>query len=312
MAITRRDFLQHSAVAVGGVTLAGGCGNPVDAPPLVRATIGWDPTDTKSFGTVRIDLSAIADLALVGGAVTVQLDADPTPLLLKPFKMPSGGALLVVHRGQIGAPDEYIAVDSGCPHASCPLGYSAASDLIECPCHSSRFRAAFAGNGTCVGEKMHGPSRIDVPAYQTALEGLKTLVIDLKVINDCGTVHLPPIVGGMMTLTVAQYPALANVGGSIVGRPTGSANAVALVRTNATTIAALSAVCTHLGCTVAYADGNTMTSCGPVAGGGFWCSCHCSKFALDGTVLVGPASQPLKKYASTFDGTTLAVTIPIV
>lgn len=309
MAISRRDFIQRSAVVVGGVTLAGGCGNPVDAPPLTQATVGWDPTDTKSFGTVRLDLTAVADLALVGGAVTVQLDADPHPENQKPFKMPAGGALLVVHRGQIGAVDEYIAVDSACPHASCPLGYSAASDAIECPCHSSRFRASVAGIGTCVGEKMHGPARQDVNAYQTTLADLKTLLIDLKVINDCGTVRLPAIVGGKLTLTVAQYPPLTAVGGSIVGRPLGSASPVALVRTAANTIAALSAVCTHLGCTVAYADGSSMTNCGAVPGGGFWCSCHCSKFALDGTVLVGPASQPLKKYVTSFDGTTLTITI---
>jgi Rieske Fe-S protein len=102
-------------------------------------------------------------------------------------------------------------------------------------------------------------------------------------------------------------------GGSIIGRPQGSANAVAVVRVSdaadASAFVALSAVCTHLGCTVAYADANTMTECGSVPGGGFWCSCHCSQFAIDGSVLVGPATRALPKYALTFDGTTLTITI---
>lgn len=308
MAISRRDFL--AVVGAGSATLAAGCGNAVGAPPLVRSTIGWDPTDAMTFGLVHLSLSAVSDLALVGGAVTVALDGDPTPKLLKPFKLPAGGALLVVHRGQIGAADEYIAVDSGCPHALCPLGYSADTDLIECPCHSSRFRAAFSGNGTCVGQMMHGPSRQNVPAYQTSLSSdLSTLVIDLKIVNDCGTIRLPAIVGGKLALPIAQFPSLANPGGSLIGRPAGSANAIAVVRVDAGNFAALSAVCTHLGCTVAYADASAMTSCGGIPGGGFWCSCHCSKFALDGTVLVGPASRALPKYATTFDGTTLTITV---
>lgn len=44
---------------------------------------------------------------------------------------------------------------------------------------------------------------------------------------------------------------------------------------------AMSAICTHLGCTVARADGELA------------CPCHASRFTLDGANLTGPASQPL-------------------
>jgi cytochrome b6-f complex iron-sulfur subunit len=48
---------------------------------------------------------------------------------------------------------------------------------------------------------------------------------------------------------------------------------------------ALSAVCTHLGCTVAR------------SGEGLACPCHSSQFAIDGANLAGPASRPLPHLA---------------
>jgi len=314
MSVTRRRFLQQTAAGSAAFVAVGrlaGCGNAVDPAPLVHGEVNDDPTDASGYGTVRLQLS---DLGLVGGAVTVQLAPLDPPDRLRPFKLPPDGRLLVVHRGQIGVDDSYVAVDSSCPHAGCPLGYSQANDAIECPCHSSTFRARVDGPRTCVGEMMHGPARQDVTAYQVALaDDLETVVVDLKVVNGCDTVRLPAVVGGKLTLAVADYPTLQMAGGSIIGRPTGSANAVAVVRisgaADASAFVALSAVCTHLGCTVSYADAGTMTACGTVPGAGFWCSCHCSQFAIDGSVLVGPASMPLPKYALSFDGATLTITI---
>lgn len=46
---------------------------------------------------------------------------------------------------------------------------------------------------------------------------------------------------------------------------------------------AVDAICTHLGCVVRL-DG----------GAGYHCDCHGSRFALDGSVANGPASQPLR------------------
>jgi Rieske Fe-S protein len=317
MSITRRGFLQRTAaggaVLVGGVTLPG-CGNDVGAPPRIEAQVQNDITEAASFSTVRLSLAAVPDLLLVPSAVTVRL-APADPMQPMPASVPNPPELLVVHRGQIGVDDEWIAVDSACPHAGCPLSYSAEGDHLACPCHSSQFRAAVAGPSTCVGEVMHEPARSNVRAYQVALDPRdpKTLVIDLRVINDCGTLRLPPIVGGKLTLAIADYPALAQPGGSVIGRPVGSPKAIAVVRvgagSDAAAVVAVSAVCTHLGCTVAYSDASAMTSCGSVPGGGFWCPCHCSEFALDGKVLVGPATQSLPSYGVAFDGTTLTITI---
>ncbi len=52
-------------------------------------------------------------------------------------------------------------------------------------------------------------------------------------------------------------------------------------------IEALSARCTHLGCTVHWVPAETR----------FMCPCHGSQFAADGTVLHGPAARPLDRLA---------------
>ncbi|MGW4327154.1 Rieske (2Fe-2S) protein [Nocardia sp. NPDC004573] len=60
------------------------------------------------------------------------------------------------------------------------------------------------------------------------------------------------------------------VGDTVVTQPT------------AGTFVGLSSVCTHAGCKVATVSGGTIN-----------CVCHGSKFALDGTVVGGPATRPL-------------------
>jgi Rieske Fe-S protein len=48
---------------------------------------------------------------------------------------------------------------------------------------------------------------------------------------------------------------------------------------------ALSARCTHLGCIVAFNDAETA----------WQCPCHGSRFAVDGSVIQGPANRPLER-----------------
>jgi Rieske Fe-S protein len=50
---------------------------------------------------------------------------------------------------------------------------------------------------------------------------------------------------------------------------------------------AMSAKCTHEGCTVQYVPGESV----------IWCACHNGRFDLDGRVLAGPPPRPLETYA---------------
>lgn len=50
---------------------------------------------------------------------------------------------------------------------------------------------------------------------------------------------------------------------------------------------ALSAKCTHEGCTVQYSAGEGLV----------WCACHNGRFDLDGRVISGPPPKPLLEYA---------------
>jgi glycine/D-amino acid oxidase-like deaminating enzyme/nitrite reductase/ring-hydroxylating ferredoxin subunit len=59
----------------------------------------------------------------------------------------------------------------------------------------------------------------------------------------------------------------------------------AVYRDEAGTVHALSATCTHLGCTVKFNDAEQAWEC----------PCHGSRFAVDGTILQGPANRPLER-----------------
>ena len=77
----------------------------------------------------------------------------------------------------------------------------------------------------------------------------------------------------------------------------GSAPAV-LINTAEGTLVALSAICTHLTCTVRY-DGETGT---------LFCPCHNGRFDLNGNVLSGPPPRPLETYAVEISGPDIIVT----
>ena len=76
----------------------------------------------------------------------------------------------------------------------------------------------------------------------------------------------------------------------------GSAPAV-LVNTAEGTLVALSAVCTHLTCTVRY-DGDTGT---------LFCPCHNGRFDLSGNVLSGPPPRPLETFRVEASGPDIIV-----
>lgn len=104
-----------------------------------------------------------------------------------------------------------------------------------------------------------------------------------------------PTCAGCLDLSDPANAALMHVGGSRVVRFNNAS--VLVARISDTSFIALSAICTHAGCTVRFAT--TQISC----------PCHGSLFALDGTVTRGPATRPLAKYTATYDPATNIVTL---
>ncbi|MDE3235268.1 MAG: Rieske 2Fe-2S domain-containing protein [Bacteroidota bacterium] len=88
---------------------------------------------------------------------------------------------------------------------------------------------------------------------------------------------------------------ITNVGDSLVQ------NGVIIVRTasgnTASSFAAVQVACTHQGTSIGYEK----------SANDFLCPNHGSRFALDGSVINGPATNPLKKYNIAISGSTMTI-----
>ncbi|MBK8549812.1 MAG: Rieske (2Fe-2S) protein [Ignavibacteria bacterium] len=84
-------------------------------------------------------------------------------------------------------------------------------------------------------------------------------------------------------INIADYPDLANVGGStVIGK-------TFISRTGESKFLALSMICTHKKCDVDY------------TGSGFECPCHGSTYSSTGKVTNGPATKNLKSLKTTYN-----------
>ena len=91
-------------------------------------------------------------------------------------------------------------------------------------------------------------------------------------------------VDGRIDLALARYPELTEAGGSLALLPDGYPEPIYVLAQDDGAFAALSPVCTHLGCTV------------EITGERLVCPCHGSTYSRTGTVLQGPAERPLARY----------------
>jgi Rieske Fe-S protein len=94
-----------------------------------------------------------------------------------------------------------------------------------------------------------------------------------------------------------RYPAMKNVGGSLIGRVEGMTKPILVVHQEQGTYVATSAQCTHMACPVRYNSLNQTVDC----------TCHGSTFELDGSVINGPATKPLPTFEVAFDGQIVSV-----
>jgi len=119
-------------------------------------------------------------------------------------------------------------------------------------------------------------------------------------------------------ITGPSAPTLPNVNGTVVGRtvtlaidstsPLAAVGSAALLNSAAgnflvahvgqDTFTALTATCTHLGCTISGFEGST-----------YVCPCHGSQFSTSGAVQHGPAERNLATFPTRFADGTLTVSI---
>jgi Rieske Fe-S protein len=104
-----------------------------------------------------------------------------------------------------------------------------------------------------------------------------------------------PTLTGQTQINVANYPALANVGG--VALVTIEGSPVALVRTGATTFLALSRICPHQG-------GLIVTTAG-----GFQCTRHGATFSSTGSWTGGQRTSNMRSYPTAYDSATSTLTV---
>ena len=101
--------------------------------------------------------------------------------------------------------------------------------------------------------------------------------------------------GSTVQVTAAGSP-IGDVGGAALVESTAGLFLVA--RTSATTFSAVDAVCTHEGCTITGAEGET-----------YVCPCHGSRYNRSGQVLAGPATASLRRYNTAFTDGVLTINL---
>lgn len=113
-------------------------------------------------------------------------------------------------------------------------------------------------------------------------------------------VDLPPVTGKNIVVPLAQFAALANVGGSILGQSAGYPDPIVIAHVHDNQFVAADAVCTHMHCFVGYNALNLT----------YDCPCHGSTYEVDGRVIGGPAPRPLTTFTVQSDGTNVTITLP--
>jgi Rieske Fe-S protein len=106
--------------------------------------------------------------------------------------------------------------------------------------------------------------------------------------SGCGT-------GECIDLSDAANKPLTTAGGAMLIDMAG--DTILVVRVSDSQVVALSAICTHEGCSMDYLAGQKVIDC----------PCHGSQFATDGSVLRGPAVRALRVYNVTLANNRITV-----
>jgi Rieske Fe-S protein len=111
------------------------------------------------------------------------------------------------------------------------------------------------------------------------------------------TARVVPMQAGKLHLAFTHYPELETAGGSLKLAPTGFETPLYVLTLARGEYAALSPICTHLGCTV------------EIQGSRIVCPCHGSTYDREGRVLQGPAERALTRYPTTIEDGVLVINL---
>ena len=104
------------------------------------------------------------------------------------------------------------------------------------------------------------------------------------------------IVNGALTIAIDSASPLSPVGGAALVQVASGAFLVA--RTSQDAFTALTAICTHEGCTVSGFENQV-----------YVCPCHGSRFSTSGSVVQGPASSALRQFPTRFANNVVTISI---
>jgi cytochrome b6-f complex iron-sulfur subunit len=104
------------------------------------------------------------------------------------------------------------------------------------------------------------------------------------------------IVNGTITLAIDANSPLAAVGSAALVQAAN--NSLLVARTAQDSFTALTAVCTHQGCTITGYNNQIYT-----------CPCHGSQFNTSGRVVRGPATSALRTFQTQFANNQLTITV---
>ena len=96
-----------------------------------------------------------------------------------------------------------------------------------------------------------------------------------------------------LDLSLPANAALNSAGGSLI------VQTILVINTDGVNYTALTSICTHKGCTVAFNSGAANIQC----------PCHGSVYAISGSVINGPAPRALRTYPVSLTGTILTITL---
>lgn len=132
------------------------------------------------------------------------------------------------------------------------------------------------------------PSPADPPCIgrREFIERSLGSVIAASALGGCASLITRTVtpIDGALRLALVHFPELTMEGGALKVVPKGASDPVYVLALGNRRFAALSPICTHLGCTVDIEQARLV------------CPCHGSSYDREGRVLRGPAEYPLARY----------------